>query len=386
VLAAADYDGGAFDLPKCMSGDSKVVASGGSACKTGDALGVDLFCGAGGMSLGATWAGVEVALAIEKDPNAARTYQHNHATTRVFVEDIRRIEAINLKHGGRKRILFGGPPCQGFSTSNRRTRSKDNSNNWLFLEFVRFADLWNPEWIVLENVKGITDTEKGLFLDLIVAEFEKRNYAVSWWVLNASQFGVPQKRDRLFVIGSRTGGIPKKPSPPSDSTTVSVRSALSDLPGLKNGASVNFLPYRGTADSPYAQMMREQMTMSANHLVTNSAPHIIERYRHVPQGGNWTDIPQKLMDNYSDRNRCHTGIYRRLKPDEPSVVIGNYRKNMLIHPHEDRGLSVREAARLQSFPDWYEFKGSIGFQQQQVGDSVPPLLAKAVFESLMSET
>jgi DNA (cytosine-5)-methyltransferase 1 len=102
----------------------------------------------------------------------------------------------------------------------------------------------------------------------------------------------------------------------------------------------------------------------------------------VPPGGNWKNIPKRLMANYQDRRRCHTGIYRRLKWDQPSVVIGNFRKNMLIHPVQDRSLSVREAARLQSFPDWFEFTGSIGFQQQQVGNAVPPMLAEVVFRRI----
>jgi DNA (cytosine-5)-methyltransferase 1 len=129
--------------------------------------------------------------------------------------------------------------------------------------------------------------------------------------------------------------------------------------------------------------MRNGNAECTGHLVTNNATEIIERYKHIPQGGNWENIPEKLLSNYTDRTRCHTGIYRRLRENRPSVVLGNYRKNMLIHPWQDRGLSVREAARLQSFPDWYEFQGSIGFQQQQVGNAVPPLLAKAVFTALM---
>lgn len=128
--------------------------------------------------------------------------------------------------------------------------------------------------------------------------------------------------------------------------------------------------------------MRGSSIESSNNLVTKSSPEIIKRYRYVPQGGNWQNIPENLMNNYKDTTRCHTGIYHRLKEDEPSVVLGNFRKNMLIHPQQDRGLSVREAARLQSFPDWYEFVGSIGFQQQQVGNAVPPLLAKAVFTAI----
>ena len=113
-----------------------------------------------------------------------------------------------------------------------------------------------------------------------------------------------------------------------------------------------------------------------------NSTEIIERYTHIPQGGNWENIPKDLMKNYKDVSRCHTGIYRRLTDTMPSVTIGNYRKSMLIHPWYDRGLSVREAARLQSFPDEFHFYGSIGFQQQQVGNAVPPLLAEAVFLNL----
>jgi DNA (cytosine-5)-methyltransferase 1 len=129
--------------------------------------------------------------------------------------------------------------------------------------------------------------------------------------------------------------------------------------------------------------MRDGLAVSRNHLVTRNADFILERYRFVPPGGNWEDIPIRLMKNYADRDRCHTGIYHRLRLDEPSKVIGNYRKNMVIHPSQNRGLSVREAARLQSFPDSFVFKGSIGFQQEQVGNAVPPLLAKAVFDAIV---
>jgi DNA (cytosine-5)-methyltransferase 1 len=131
--------------------------------------------------------------------------------------------------------------------------------------------------------------------------------------------------------------------------------------------------------------MRGNLDGTENHLVTNNAEYVVERYKHIPQGGNWEDIPEALMSNYKDHSRCHTGIYYRLKKNSPSPVIGNYRKNMLIHPVDHRGLSVREAARLQSFPDSYVFEGSIGFQQQQVGNAVPPLMAEAIFRSIVRE-
>jgi DNA (cytosine-5)-methyltransferase 1 len=132
--------------------------------------------------------------------------------------------------------------------------------------------------------------------------------------------------------------------------------------------------------------MRGKLKKSTNHFVTQNSEEVIKRYDHVPQGGNWKDIPAKLMQNYKDVSRCHSGIYHRLDESKPSVVIGNYRKNMLIHPRQDRGLSVREAARLQSFSDDYVFKGPLVDQQQQVGNAVPPHLAKTVFSQIIKQS
>ncbi len=335
------------------------------------------------MSLGAVQAGIDVRLAIEADPHGAATYAHNHPQTKVIIDDIRNIGAIEVEANGQPRILFGGPPCQGFSTSNQKTRNVDNPDNWLFREYIRIAESWLPEWIVFENVRGIAESMEGMFLDLVVRELERIGYTVSCCVLKATDYGVPQNRSRFFAVGSREGIKVKGPKA-TNTRPVTVREAIGDLPEIGNAASKDMLPYRSGRPSNYARQMRGELEVCANHLVTKSAPLILKRYRYVPQGGNWEDIPARLMRNYADRTRCHTGIYHRLREDAPSVVIGNFRKNMLIHPIRDRGLSVREAARLQSFPDWYEFKGSIGFQQQQVGNAVPPLLAKAVFQSVLS--
>lgn len=345
-------------------------------------IGVDLFAGAGGMSLGAQMAGIDVALAVEKDQHAAATYVHNHPKTKLIVADIRVVRQIDVDCENRVKVLFGGPPCQGFSTSNQRTRSRENPSNWLFREFVRIVRLWSPDWVVLENVRGIIETERGLFRDSIVRNLKRAGYTCSWGVLCASDFGVPQVRSRFFLIASRHGITVDMPKAKTR-RPVTVRQAIADLPSLPNGASEDDLTYPCRARSKYAKAMRNGDPKCRGHLVSDSASQVIERYRHIPQGGNWADIPEELMGNYSDRMRCHTGIYRRLREDQPSIVLGNYRKNMLVHPWEDRGLSVREAARLQSFPDRYVFLGSIGFQQQQVADAVPPLLAKNVFMSLL---
>ena len=335
------------------------------------------------MSLGAAQAGVDVRVAVEVDPHAAETYAQNHPQTKVLVADIRSIRKVPIARNGKTTVVFGGPPCQGFSTSNQKTRSAKNPDNWLFREYIRIVKLWKPDWVIFENVKGIAETEHGMFLKFVLKQLQAAGYTTVWWILNASGFGVPQKRKRLFVVGSLHGIELPKPKPITGKP-ITVGEAIFDLPDLENGASVNALPYKKAKPSNYAKTMRGNLKFSSNHVVTKNTPLVLKRYRYISQGGNWEDIPARLMRNYADRGRCHTGIYHRLREDEPSVVIGNYRKNMLIHPTEDRGLSVREAARLQSFPDRYEFQGSIGFQQQQVGNAVPPLLAKRVFKTIVA--
>ncbi len=330
------------------------------------------------MSLGAEMAGIDVKLAVEKDHHAAATYAHNYPNTRLYIGDIANIDEKCLPKKENNTILFGGPPCQGFSTSNQRTRGSKNHSNWLFQEYIRIVRLWQPDWVVFENVKGIIETEKGIFVERIQNDLADSGYTTTHGVLCASDFGVPQVRSRFFLIGSSHGFNVDFPKPLMKDP-VTVKEAISDLPKLDNGANYDFLPYPCKPRFQYARNMRNGDIGCSNHNVTRNAAYVIERYNHIPQGGNWEDIPESLMANYSDRKRCHTGIYHRLDADKPSVVIGNFRKNMLIHPTQDRGLSLREAARLQSFPDWYEFMGSIGFQQQQVGNAVPPLLAMSVF-------
>lgn len=348
-------------------------------------VGVDVFAGAGGMSLGAAQCGVEVLCAIENDASAAATYSKNHKVSRLLQKDVRdvRLEHLGLPKRTCPTVLFGGPPCQGFSTSNQKTRGIDNEKNWLFREYLRLTRALRPDWLVFENVKGLIETENGFFLEQVLRGFKRLGYTTSYFVLNSADFGVPQRRNRLFVIGSLHGRSVSAPTP-THNCYVTVEDAIADLPALANGDAPDYCRYAMRAHSAYAKKMRGGLGACFNNIVTNNAPHIVKRYSHIPEGGNWENIPKSLMKTYSDASRCHTGIYRRLKRSEPSVVIGNFRKNMLIHPWADRGLSVREAARLQSFPDDFVFVGSIGFQQQQVGNAVPPLLARAVFSTLIA--
>lgn len=344
---------------------------------------VDIFSGAGGLSLGAINAGMKIVLAIEKHTDAAKTFLRNHPDAKVLCEDINNIKP-NEHISKKPFIVFGGPPCQGFSLSNTKTRNSNNKNNFLFYEFVRFVKELQPDWFLFENVEGIKVYNKGETVEKIKECFKKIGYDTTESVLYASDYGVPQHRNRFFMVGNRLNiefQFPrKKPN------TVTVSDAISDLPKLENGAKINSLPYNKPLSevSPYARKMRKNSKEAHQNLVSRNLDYVIERYKYIKPGQNWKAIPSHLMRNYADVQNCHSGIYKRLNPSLPSVVISNYRKNMLIHPFENRGLSVREAARLQSFPDDFIFEGSLMHIQQQIGNAVPPLLAEAIFKQILS--
>ncbi|MBV7270664.1 DNA cytosine methyltransferase [Winogradskyella luteola] len=340
---------------------------------------IDIFSGAGGMSIGAMKAGIRIDLAIENNRQAADTFEHNHPNAEVICSDVREFKI--KEHQKEPFVLFGGPPCQGFSVSNTKTRNTKNINNSLFKEFIRLVEESNPKWFVFENVEGFVSFQKGAVLNQLKKEFIKLGYTISHEVLTASDYGVPQSRNRFFMVGNRLGvnfEFPEK-----SEIKVSVKQAISDLPSLGNGESIYELPYKKGRCSDFARLMRNGSKYSKQNFVSKNQDYVVERYKHVPMGKNWKSIPQELMSNYSDTSKCHSGIYRRLHLNRPSVVIANYRKNMLIHPIENRGLSVREAARIQSFPDDFIFKGSLMHIQQQIGNAVPPLLAKSIFEQII---
>ena len=236
-------------------------------------IGIDLFAGAGGMSLGASAAGVNVKIAVEMDKYAAETYKANHSTSNLIIDDIRNIQHFDILDRNQELVLFGGPPCQGFSTSNQRTRSSQNENNWLFQEFVRVARTLKPDWIIFENVKGILETEKGKFLEEISNSLSDLGYTITYDVLIASDFGIPQSRSRFFLIGSLYGVNVKLPKP-KFGKNVTVSEAIQDLPILKNGAVIDWLEYGSKPNSTYAKKMRGNLIGTGNHLVTKNAAHM----------------------------------------------------------------------------------------------------------------
>lgn len=348
-------------------------------------IGIDLFAGAGGLSLGAEMAGISMRYAVEADAYAAASYKRNFKNATVFCEDIRKLSADKLNTQS-VFIIMGGPPCQGFSLSNTKTRDMSNPNNRMFEEFLRFVDKIAPTWFVFENVYGLTKFKNGEenIQNHIENRFRDIGYTVKSKILYASDFGVPQRRNRLFIVGNRNGidfEFPKE-----FDYSVSVDEAISDLPVLGNGEiqmkGEYTVPFEQA--SPYAQLMRKKSKAPTQNIVSRNKDYVVERYKYIGQGENWSSIPDRLMENYADKKRCHSGIYKRLIGGKPSVVISNYRKSMLIHPHQDRGLSVREAARLQSFPDHFIFEGPVSYVQQQIGNAVPPLLAKAVMKKILT--
>jgi len=357
---------------------------------------IELFSGPGGLSLGFERGGFRILQAIEKDKKVEVTYKHNHPDVDFIQGDITSIcpaeclARIGLLPGQLTAVI-GGPPCQGFSESNRRTRNLENPQNHLYKRYFHFLEQIQPEWFVMENVAGLRTLSRGAVLEAILGEAERLGYTADVAVLNAAEYGVPQIRRRIFIVGNRVNLPIEFPQPTHGGDLlpfVTVEDAIRDLPLLENGAATDCLLYR-----PLRRLSAYQLLMRANsrdaksvygNLVTRSSEDIIARYRHIRRGQNWEAVPRELMACYEDVTRCHTGLYYRLKWNESSKVIGNFRKNMLIHPEKHRGLSIREAARLQSFPDNYRFLGSIGFQQQQVADAVPPLLAEAVARAVIS--
>lgn len=353
---------------------------------------VDIYSGAGGLSKGLELAGFSVKLVADIDKSSALTYQHNHPATKFINDNIKNIsgEQILKEIGlacGELNLLAGGPPCQGFSLSNTKTRNRSNPNNHLVFEFIRIASEIKPKWILMENVAGLENFEKGTVKEQIIQSFAEIGYSVKYAVLNATKFGVPQNRNRIFFIGNCGGNGFDFLDEMKEMKLQTVKDAISDLPVLENGNVAEEMKYKRGKPRKYQKLMRANSNGTVkNNWVSKNSELVIERYKHIEPGENWSAVLRKrpdLLSNYKDTENCHSGIYKRLEWDKPSAAITNFRKSMFIHPEQNRGLSVREAARIQSFPDDYIFCGTIGSQQQQVANAVPPLLAKAVGAELI---
>ena len=233
-------------------------------------IGIDIFSGAGGLSLGAEWAGVNVKIAIEKDKSAAETYKLNHKEATVLCDDIKDINAQSLIGDQPVFIIMGGPPCQGFSLSNTMSRNMDNPNNHLFEEFLRFVKDIKPKWFLFENVWGFTKMEDGKTETYVQHRFEELGYKVSPKVLWANDYGVPQRRNRFFMVGNLDDIDFEYPKPVDYQVTV--EQAIGDLPVLENGDSFESLEYSKSLEqaSNYAQIMRRKSKKALQNYVSKN--------------------------------------------------------------------------------------------------------------------
>jgi len=352
---------------------------------------IDLFCGAGGFSVGAKKAGLKMRCAFDSDEKALGTYHLNFSEAATELTDLITQKAADvcerndLKPGDVD-VVLAGPPCRGFSISNLRTRNEENPLNHAWRSVVAYARYLRPQSVIIENVAGIETYNQGATVKQIHRSFARIGYRTKRYLLDAADFGVPQRRKRVFFVATADGGLPESILPRRQDTTT-VGMALSDLPSLVNGNTVDALPYRlhGAALCRYQKSMRAGKSRRVkNCLSSSSTPLIQRRFASVPQGGNWSDIPRALFNTYRRPENCHRWLYRRLADDIPSVTISNFRKNMLIHPWENRTLSVREAARLQGIRDNFLFTGNLQSQQQQVANAVPPALAEAVCRAVLA--
>ena len=351
----------------------------------------DCYCGIGGLSLGAQMAGYRVLGGVDADPVAVKSYSGVFPGALALCEDLlERSPADVLSEAvigrGDVDVLLGGPPCQPYSVYNHQRGSGDRRCS-LVGRFLGFAGALKPRWVLMENVQGLLSVDEGGFLEGIVRSLRGRGYRVGFRVLDASKFGVPQRRHRLVLLGNREGKAPSDVFTALHSrrqSATTIGQALGDLPGEPADPSQYATPPSNT----FQQAMRQGTngTLSA-HLCGKLSAVNLERIAHVPQGGSWRDIPRDLLPAGMKRARPsdHTTRYGRLHPDRPAFTILTRctpHWSSVVHPIQQRVLTVRETARLQSIPDCVLFHGSLTDQYRHVGNAVPPLMARAVLEEL----
>lgn len=317
---------------------------------------IDLFCGAGGLSLGFDRAGFENIFAVEVNPDFAKTYKRNFSDHKIIIENIYNISESRITElVGNKNVdvIVGGPPCQGFSIAGNIGRTFINDErNKLFKEFVRFVSFIQPKMFVMENVAAMASHLKGKTIEAITEAFERTGmgYSVKWEVLNSVNYGVAQERRRIVVVGVRNDLDTIFSYPLKSERIYTIKEVIEDLPVLKSGE---------TSDVP-------------NHCAMKHSAQMLKKMSYVKDGGNRMDIPEDLRPTSGDIRK-----YIRYNSTKPSVcVTGDMRK--IFHYNQNRALTARELARIQSFPDDFVFMGSSIQIQQQIGNAVPPKLANKI--------
>lgn len=385
---------------------------------------LDVFSGAGGFSLGFQLAGFDIVGAIEMDKWAADTFKANHKEDcKVILGNIEELTEDFLKEtfkGKKIDIIIGGPPCQGYSICNKNAGDPKDPRNSLFTEYLRMAKIFNPEIMVMENVPNILNAKtkkKELVVDIIKKELENIGYNVYMQVLDAYDYGVPQNRSRFFLIASKqkmdtpfpikTHSIDENYKELGLKKCPNLWEAISDLPEIDAREGSEEMDYSMESKNEYQSTMREGSTKVYNHLSMKHTKRVIERFSHMTWGQSVSDItiehlkPLKRNGNGEISDKSYDQNSRRMHPYKICNTITAAFYSNFVHPFKNRNFTAREGARIQSFPDWYVFKGKPTVvskklleregrkgeaylcQYSQIGNAVPPLLSKAIAQNIM---
>lgn len=333
---------------------------------------LDLFCGAGGLSYGFESAGFNILLGIDTDLKALETFRLNHRGAKILCGDMTQVTyAKDIKPLiGTETIdvIIGGPPCQGMSLSG--PRKLDDPRNRLYLSYIRLVQEIQPKAFVIENVPGLVSLFKGKIKDNIIEKFTKMGYKVDYKIMCAADYGVPQNRRRVIFVGSKKGNFQYPAANTKKIVTCSM--ALSDLPPLIEELGQEEEAYFTESQNDYQKLMRKQSNKVFNHIAAKHSDRVKSIISLVPDGGNYKDLPEP----YRNSRNFHVA-WTRFASNKPAPTIDTGHRHH-FHYKYNRVPTVRECARLQSFPDNFRFLGNKTQQFRQVGNAVPPLLAQAI--------
>jgi DNA-cytosine methyltransferase len=347
---------------------------------------LDLFSGAGGFSCGLHMLNnFQTAVASDFMADALATYEINMPGTAVIHGDICSPEVKNRIVQASKaagvNMIIGGPPCQGFSNKGKKLGLSD-PRNFLFREYLALVQELKPEIFIIENVKAMSTSTNGWFMEEILKEISKLGYKATSGILTASEFGVPQSRQRTFIIAHEQFEIPLPVNPPHLFAPVTVRDAISDLAFHNSGEGADEDSYQIEAQTEYQRQLRDGSKKLFNHKATNHMPIALEKLALIPAEGGKDSLPPEMLGKQKFKT-----TWGRLKWDEVSPTIDTRfdtpSNGTNSHPHLDRSITPREAARIQSFPDKFRFVGTKTNIGKQIGNAVPPLLARALGESII---
>lgn len=346
---------------------------------------LDLFCGAGGLSLGFELAGYKIVGGVDFQKDAIETHEANFKDSTSICGDITQIsneQIIDMFGNGKVDVIIGGPPCQGFSAGNRQQKLEDDPRNKLFFEFIRFVKVLQPKAVVIENVRQILTKNDGFARKSILKILDDLGYNVEVRVLNSSEYGVPQVRNRAVFIGIKKEiGNVNYDKIKKISKKVTVEEAIGELYDIEGSEGEEYF-IKKEPQTAFQKYVRATDSKITEHVMKYPNEKVQKRMSFVPEGGNWRDVPEELWD--TKRDNRHSSAYKRLDSKEPSITIDTGHMNY-FHPIYNRVPTVRESARLQSFPDRFVFKGTPTSQLRQVGNAVPPLMAKAVAELIKED-